>query len=108
MPHRANTSHTPSQDGIRGRLDALHSAHASDLEIILFSALVLSGPSCLSYGTERARRLYSVETSQPLSRELRYRMNALSPISTFFGSLRRGIEFIGGVGYLLLDTLAAT
>src|SRR5947199_4336353 len=35
-------------------------------------------------------------------------MNALSPISTVFGSLRRGIEFIGGVGYLLLDTIAAT
>jgi len=35
-------------------------------------------------------------------------MNAFSPISTLFGSLRRGIEFIGGVGYLLLDTIAAT
>jgi phospholipid/cholesterol/gamma-HCH transport system permease protein len=35
-------------------------------------------------------------------------MNALSPISALFGSLRRSIEFIGGIGYLLRDTVAAT
>ena len=35
-------------------------------------------------------------------------MNALSPISVLFGSARRAVEFIGGVGLLLRDTLAAT
>ena len=35
-------------------------------------------------------------------------MNALSPISALFGSLRRAVEFIGGIGYLLRDTVAAT
>jgi phospholipid/cholesterol/gamma-HCH transport system permease protein len=35
-------------------------------------------------------------------------MNALNPISVLLGSLRRFLEFIGGVGCLLRDTLAAT
>ena len=35
-------------------------------------------------------------------------MNALSPISMLFGSLRRAVEFIGGLGYLLRDTVAAS
>ena len=35
-------------------------------------------------------------------------MNALSPITHGLGSLRRGIEFIGGIGYLLWDTVRAT
>jgi phospholipid/cholesterol/gamma-HCH transport system permease protein len=35
-------------------------------------------------------------------------MNAPSPITVLFGSLRRCVEFIGGVGYLLRDTIAAT
>jgi phospholipid/cholesterol/gamma-HCH transport system permease protein len=35
-------------------------------------------------------------------------MNALSPISSLVSSVRRSIEFIGGVGYLLRDTIAAT
>src|SRR5689334_1671721 len=35
-------------------------------------------------------------------------MNAVNPISVLFGSLRRFVEFIGGVGYLLRDTAAAT
>jgi phospholipid/cholesterol/gamma-HCH transport system permease protein len=35
-------------------------------------------------------------------------MNAPNPIAILSGSLRRFIEFIGGVGYLLRDTIAAT
>jgi phospholipid/cholesterol/gamma-HCH transport system permease protein len=35
-------------------------------------------------------------------------MNPLSPIGIFVTSTRRMIEFIGGVGYLLADTIAAT
>jgi phospholipid/cholesterol/gamma-HCH transport system permease protein len=35
-------------------------------------------------------------------------MNALFPISSVLGPLRRAVEFIGGLGYLLRDTAAAT
>src|SRR5438105_1709423 len=35
-------------------------------------------------------------------------MNAVNPMSVLFGSLRRFVEFVGGVGYLLRDTVAAT
>src|SRR3954468_16493256 len=35
-------------------------------------------------------------------------MNVLSPISSLLISARRSIEFIGGIGYLLRDTIAAT
>ena len=35
-------------------------------------------------------------------------MNAFLPISALFGSVRRGVELLGGLGYLLRDTLAAS
>jgi phospholipid/cholesterol/gamma-HCH transport system permease protein len=35
-------------------------------------------------------------------------MNAPSPINVLFGTLRRFTEFVGGVGYLLRDTFAAS
>ena len=35
-------------------------------------------------------------------------MNALSPILVVLGSVRRGVELIGGLGYLILDTIAAS
>ena len=35
-------------------------------------------------------------------------MNALSPILALFGSARRAVEFIGGVGYLIRDTISAS
>ncbi len=35
-------------------------------------------------------------------------MNALSPIIVVLGSVRRGVELIGGLGYLILDTIAAS
>src|SRR2546423_14229217 len=35
-------------------------------------------------------------------------MNAHSPISVLFGSVRRFTEFVGGVGYLVRDTIAAS
>jgi phospholipid/cholesterol/gamma-HCH transport system permease protein len=35
-------------------------------------------------------------------------MSARLPILFFFGTLRRAVEFIGGLGYLLTDTAAAT
>ena len=34
-------------------------------------------------------------------------MNALSPVTQLLRTLRDGIEFIGGMGYLLLDTIRA-
>lgn len=35
-------------------------------------------------------------------------MNALSPILALFGSARRAVEFVGGVGYLIRDTISAS
>lgn len=35
-------------------------------------------------------------------------MNALSPIVVLLGSARRGVELIGGLGYLIRDTMAAS
>ena len=35
-------------------------------------------------------------------------MNALSPIVVLLGSARRGVELIGGLGYLIRDTISAS
>ncbi len=35
-------------------------------------------------------------------------MNALSPIVVMLGSARRGVELIGGLGYLIRDTISAS
>ena len=35
-------------------------------------------------------------------------MNALSPIVVLLGGARRGVELIGGLGYLIRDTISAS